>query len=273
MKIEQFEPEVALVDVAMPKLNGIEVVRRIARPPRRTRILALTALEDGTHVRESLEAGAAGFVPKSAPGADLIRRDSRGRGRPQICAPTSRSRTPLVCPTGGVPAQYPRNRGATAHRARFFEQGDRDRVGCQRENGRNLQGARDGKDSRDVASGHRSIRGGAGLVGRHRAPDAERRVLASLQCGGAHCAARRNYRRYLKHGYDFARVVTPPVAITRSFVIEQFPDLHFSPPFLGPDPFMDHRAAVMPTITAIPRMDRGLNAEEFLFHGVRRSTD
>lgn len=71
-KIEQFAPDVALVDVAMPKLNGIEVVRRVASSQTRTRILALTAFEDGHHVRESLTAGAAGFVPKSAAAVDLI---------------------------------------------------------------------------------------------------------------------------------------------------------------------------------------------------------
>lgn len=71
-KIEQFTPDVALVDVAMPKLNGIEVARRVARSSHRTRIVALTAFDDGRHVRETLEAGAAGFVPKSAAAADLI---------------------------------------------------------------------------------------------------------------------------------------------------------------------------------------------------------
>lgn len=71
-KIEQFAPDVALVDVAMPKLNGIEVVRRVARSSQRTRVVALTAFDDGRHVRETLEAGAAGFVPKSAAAADLI---------------------------------------------------------------------------------------------------------------------------------------------------------------------------------------------------------
>lgn len=71
-KIEQFQPDVALVDVAMPRLNGIEVVRRIVRAAHRTRVLALTAFEDGRHLRESLAAGAAGFIAKSAPAADLI---------------------------------------------------------------------------------------------------------------------------------------------------------------------------------------------------------
>lgn len=72
VKIEQFVPDVAVVDVAMPRLNGIEVVRRVANSSRKTRILALTALDDVRHVRESLAAGAAGFIPKSAAGAELI---------------------------------------------------------------------------------------------------------------------------------------------------------------------------------------------------------
>ena len=71
-RIEQFEPDVALVDVGMPKLNGIEVTRRAGSKGCRTRILALTAFDDGSHVREALAAGAAGFVPKSAAAVDLI---------------------------------------------------------------------------------------------------------------------------------------------------------------------------------------------------------
>ena len=71
-KIDQFRPDVALVDVSMPKLNGIEVTRRVATSGHRTRVLALTAFEDGHHVRDSLAAGAAGFIPKSAAANDLI---------------------------------------------------------------------------------------------------------------------------------------------------------------------------------------------------------
>lgn len=71
-KIQELKPDVAVIDVAMPKLNGIEVARLAAELAQQTRVLALTAWEDGRHARDSLAAGAAGFVPKSAAAADLI---------------------------------------------------------------------------------------------------------------------------------------------------------------------------------------------------------
>jgi two-component system response regulator NreC len=71
-KIVELRPDVALVDIAMPKMNGIDVARRSAAARAPTRILTLTAAEDERAVRESLAAGAAGFVPKSAAAVELI---------------------------------------------------------------------------------------------------------------------------------------------------------------------------------------------------------
>lgn len=71
-RIVELKPDVALVDIGMPKLDGIEVARRLAGSDCRTRVVALTAFEDGRHVRDCLAAGAAGFVPKSAAASDLF---------------------------------------------------------------------------------------------------------------------------------------------------------------------------------------------------------
>ena len=71
-KIAEFVPDVALVDVSMPKLDGIEVARRVARSRHPTRVLTLTAFADERQVRDALAAGAAGFVSKSAAAVDLI---------------------------------------------------------------------------------------------------------------------------------------------------------------------------------------------------------
>lgn len=72
LKIGQFLPDIALIDVNMPKLSGIEVIRRATTDYRRTKIITLTALEEGSLVRVALAAGSAGFVPKAAAAEDLI---------------------------------------------------------------------------------------------------------------------------------------------------------------------------------------------------------
>lgn len=65
-------PQVVLVDVAMPKLDGIEVTKRICDTCPGTRVLALTAIEKEEFVRAALGAGAAGYVPKSALTEELV---------------------------------------------------------------------------------------------------------------------------------------------------------------------------------------------------------
>lgn len=80
-KIARLQPDVALVDITMPKLNGIEVVRRLVEAQSRTRVVVCSMLEDAAHVRRALEAGAWGYVPKTASGEDItaaIRAVARG---------------------------------------------------------------------------------------------------------------------------------------------------------------------------------------------------
>lgn len=71
-KIHAAAPDVVLLDVAMPRIDGIEITKRIRDAFPKTRVLALTASEGEHVVREALAAGASGYVPKSAFGMDLI---------------------------------------------------------------------------------------------------------------------------------------------------------------------------------------------------------
>jgi NarL family two-component system response regulator LiaR len=64
-------PDVALVDIAMPRLNGIEVTRRIKSLSPTTSVLVLTAYDDDQYVFALLEAGAAGYLLKSVRGREL----------------------------------------------------------------------------------------------------------------------------------------------------------------------------------------------------------
>jgi DNA-binding NarL/FixJ family response regulator len=72
-KIVQRKPQVALVDVRMPKLGGIELARRAQRSAPDTAILLYTGYGDRALLTEALDAGVRGFVLKEAPMDDLLR--------------------------------------------------------------------------------------------------------------------------------------------------------------------------------------------------------
>ena len=72
-KIEARKPLVALVDVRMPKLGGIELTRRAQRSVPETAILLYTGYGDRALLTEALDAGVKGFVLKEAPMDDLLR--------------------------------------------------------------------------------------------------------------------------------------------------------------------------------------------------------
>lgn len=69
---EQLHPDVVVMDVAMPELNGIEATRRITTASSSTRVLALSMYKDSVYVREILRAGARGFLLKDAIDRDLL---------------------------------------------------------------------------------------------------------------------------------------------------------------------------------------------------------
>jgi NarL family two-component system response regulator LiaR len=68
----ELRPDVAIIDIAMPKLNGIEATRQIKALCPATAVLILTAYDDDPYVFALLEAGAAGYLLKNVRGRDLI---------------------------------------------------------------------------------------------------------------------------------------------------------------------------------------------------------
>lgn len=80
---EKLKPDVVVMDVAMPELNGIEATRRIAESAPRVRVLALSMHKDSVYVREILRAGARGYLLKDSIDSDLVsavRSVARGDG-------------------------------------------------------------------------------------------------------------------------------------------------------------------------------------------------
>jgi DNA-binding NarL/FixJ family response regulator len=69
---ERLKPEVVVMDVSMPELNGIEATRRLAASTPHTRVLALSMHKDSVYVREILRAGARGYLLKDSVAADLV---------------------------------------------------------------------------------------------------------------------------------------------------------------------------------------------------------
>ena len=70
--VAQFHPDVLVMDVTMPELNGIEATRQVARQHPRTRVVALSMQKDGVYVREMLRAGARGYLLKECTESDLL---------------------------------------------------------------------------------------------------------------------------------------------------------------------------------------------------------
>ena len=70
--VREHRPDVALMDIQMPRLNGIEATREIVSSGLPTKALMLTTFGMDRHVVESLRAGASGFLLKTVPPDDLV---------------------------------------------------------------------------------------------------------------------------------------------------------------------------------------------------------
>lgn len=68
----QFEPQVVLMDIQMPRLNGIEATRRIKRAVPHVQVVIWTVFGDDQHVFEAIKAGAVGYLLKDSPTEEIV---------------------------------------------------------------------------------------------------------------------------------------------------------------------------------------------------------
>ena len=71
--ITQAAPDVGIIDISMPDLNGIDLARRVAEVRPDVKLLALTVHEDRAYVQQLLQAGARGYLLKRSAADDLVR--------------------------------------------------------------------------------------------------------------------------------------------------------------------------------------------------------
>ena len=72
-KCVALKPDVALLDIAMPLLNGIDATQQIVRKVPETRVLVLSMHSDEAYVTRALQAGATGYMLKDSAGKDLLK--------------------------------------------------------------------------------------------------------------------------------------------------------------------------------------------------------
>ncbi len=71
-KSEELQPDLILLDIGLPNLNGLEAARQIRKVSPGSRILFLTSYDGPEFLREALSIGALGFVVKSHAASDLL---------------------------------------------------------------------------------------------------------------------------------------------------------------------------------------------------------
>jgi two-component system, NarL family, response regulator NreC len=86
--VKQLQPSVLVVDMVLPKLNGLDVIRRVRQAAPQTRIVVLSMHADEAYVREALRAGATGYILKESHADEFVQAvEQAAAGRRYLSTP------------------------------------------------------------------------------------------------------------------------------------------------------------------------------------------
>jgi len=100
--VDRHRPDVVLMDIRMPQLDGIEATRLLRAQPSPPAVIVLTTFDADELVLRALRAGAAGFLLKDTPPAEIVRAiEHVEAGEGTLSPPVARKRIALVADDGG----------------------------------------------------------------------------------------------------------------------------------------------------------------------------
>ena len=193
--VKKTDPDVVVMDMAMPEMNGLHATMEMVKQRPDTKVLILSMYSDEQYVRNALDAGAKGYILKNAIENDLVRAVKAVAAGEQYLSPElstradSRHQERRVCQVGRSvrQADAAREAGAAAHRARQVEQGDRRDAGPERQHGRRAPREPDERARRPQDRGTGLVRGEKGTgssgvtSGTFRAKPAPQRCSSCLR--------------------------------------------------------------------------------------------